>query len=127
MLYEVITAFSVPARCVINATGVWADGLRQMDRPGRGALIRPSQGVHLVVDADFLPGSVALLVPDTEDGRVLFVIPWYGKLVIGTTDTPRDDLPLEPRALETEIDFILDTAARYLSRPPTRADRNNFV
>ncbi len=115
-------AFSVPARCVINATGVWADGLRRMDQPGRGALIRPSQGVHLVVDADFLPGSDALLVPDTEDGRVLFVIPWYGKLVIGTTDTPRDDLPLEPRALETEIDFILDTAARYLSRPPARTD-----
>jgi len=115
-------AFSVPARCVINATGVWADGLRQMDRPGSGMLIRPSQGVHLVVDADFLPGADALLVPDTEDGRVLFVIPWYGKLVIGTTDTPRDDLPLEPRALETEIDFILETAARYLSRPPRRED-----
>ena len=114
--------FRIPARCVINATGVWADGLRQMDRPGKRALIRPSQGVHLVVDADFLPGADALLVPDTEDGRVLFVIPWFDKLVIGTTDTPRDELPLEPRALEAEIDFILATAARYLARPPGRDD-----
>ena len=112
----------VPARSVINATGVWADGLRQMDRPGKAGLIRPSQGVHLVVDADFLPGSDALLVPDTEDGRVLFVIPWFGKLVIGTTDTPRDELPLEPRALDAEIDFILDTASRYLARAPRRED-----
>ncbi|MCB1908985.1 MAG: glycerol-3-phosphate dehydrogenase/oxidase [Rhodocyclaceae bacterium] len=119
---------AIPARCVINATGVWADGLRRMDLPGSRALIRPSQGVHLVVDADFLPGSDALLVPDTADGRVLFVIPWLGKLVIGTTDTPRDELPLEPRPLQAEIDFILDTAARYLARAPRREDvRSTFA
>ncbi len=114
--------FPISSRCVINATGVWADGLRGLDQPGRRTMIRPSQGVHLVVDADFLAGEDALLVPETDDGRVLFVIPWYGKLVIGTTDTPRDDLPLEPRALESEIDFILDTAGRYLSRAPGRGD-----
>ncbi|MCB1887327.1 MAG: glycerol-3-phosphate dehydrogenase/oxidase [Rhodocyclaceae bacterium] len=114
--------FSIAARSVINATGVWADELRGLDQPGRRAIIRPSQGVHLVVDADFLAGDDALLVPETDDGRVLFVIPWYGKLVIGTTDTPRDDLPLEPRALESEIDFILDTAGRYLTRAPGRGD-----
>lgn len=114
--------FSIRARAVINATGVWADTVRGLDQPGRRALIRPSQGVHLVVDADFLAGDNALLVPETDDGRVLFVIPWYGKLVIGTTDTPRDDLPLEPRALESEIDFILDTAGRYLARGPRRED-----
>ncbi|MCB1955531.1 MAG: glycerol-3-phosphate dehydrogenase/oxidase [Rhodocyclaceae bacterium] len=113
---------SIRARAVINATGVWADTVRSLDQPGRRALIRPSQGVHLVVDGDFLAGDNALLVPETDDGRVLFVIPWYGKLVIGTTDTPRDDLPLEPRALESEIDFILDTAGRYLARPPRRED-----
>ena len=114
--------YEIPARSVINATGVWADGLRAMDRPGARQLIRPSQGVHLVVDAHFLPGENALLVPHTEDDRVLFVIPWLGKLLIGTTDTPRDELPLEPAALESEIDYILETAGRYLTRQPGRAD-----
>lgn len=114
--------FEIGARSVINATGVWADGLRALDRPGRRPLIRPSQGVHLVVDADFMPGDTALLVPHTEDGRVLFAIPWLGKLLLGTTDTPRDDLPLEPRALDAEIDFILHTAGQYLAAGPGRGD-----
>lgn len=114
--------FEVPARTVINATGVWADGLRALDLPGSKTLIRPSQGVHLVVDSDFLPGNNALLVPHTTDDRVLFVIPWQGKLLLGTTDTPRDEMPLEPRALESEIDYILETAARYLARAPRRSD-----
>lgn len=112
----------VSARVVINATGVWADQLRGFERPGVKPLLRPSQGVHVVVDAEFLPGSNALLVPETPDGRVLFVIPWQGKILIGTTDTARNDLPLEPAPLAGEIAFILETAGRYLTRKPTRAD-----
>ncbi len=112
----------VSARVVINATGVWADRLRAFERPGVAPLLRPSQGVHVVVDAGFLPGSDALLVPQTPDGRVLFVIPWQGKVLIGTTDTARSDLPLEPAPLAGEIEFILETAGRYLTRRPTRAD-----
>ncbi len=118
--------YAVRARCVVNATGVWVDALRQLDGAalGRsvGPVVAPSQGVHVVVDRDFLPGEHALLVPKTADGRVLFAVPWLGKLVLGTTDTPRSDLPREPRPLRAELDFILGEAARYLARAPTRAD-----
>ncbi len=110
------------ARSVINATGVWADTLRRFERPTLSALMRPSQGVHLVVDRRFLPGATAMLVPETPDGRVLFLIPWRDKVLIGTTDTVRQDCPLEPEPLEGEVDFILATAARYLEEPPSRAD-----
>lgn len=116
------------ARVVINATGVWADGVRRLERPLARPLLKPSQGVHLVVDADFLPGKDALLVPETADGRVLFVIPWEGKVLIGTTDSPRADLPLEPEPLAGEIDFILSAVRPYLVRSPARADlRSVFV
>ena len=81
-----------------------------------------SQGIHLVFDRSFLKGDTALMVPKTSDGRVLFVIPWHGHAVAGTTDTPVDAPSLEPRPLDEEIEFILETAGRYLSRPPSRED-----
>lgn len=112
----------VAAKVVINAGGVWSDAVRRLARPAVAPLLRPSQGVHLVVGRDFLPGDDALLVPRTSDGRVLFMIPWRGRVLLGTTDTSRPDLPLEPAPLPGEVDFLLDTAARYLQRPPTRAD-----
>lgn len=114
--------YPVLARCVVNATGVWVDALRQQDTPQAQPMVAPSQGVHLVVDADFLPGDHALLVPKTADGRVLFAVPWLGRLILGTTDTPRSDAPREPQAQEAEIAFILREAGRALRRPPTRAD-----
>jgi glycerol-3-phosphate dehydrogenase len=114
------------ARCVVNATGVWVDHIRDLDRdegaPQRPRLVAPSQGVHLVVDRAFLPGDHALLVPKTDDGRVLFAVPWLGKTVLGTTDTPRDTAPLEPEPLADEVAFILREAARYLARAPQRSD-----
>jgi len=117
---------TLKARCVVNATGVWVDALRQQDAATTGspvaALVAPSQGAHLVVDQDFLPGEHALIVPRTSDGRVLFAVPWLGKLVLGTTDTPRRDLPLEPRPFSSEVDFILSEAGRYLSRAPRAQD-----
>jgi glycerol-3-phosphate dehydrogenase len=113
---------TVRARCVVNATGVWVDEVRRMDREPRGDLVSPSQGVHLVVDRDFLPGDHAVLVPKTADGRVLFAVPWLGKTLLGTTDTPRRDVPLEPEPFREEIEFILGEASRYLARAPTRAD-----
>jgi glycerol-3-phosphate dehydrogenase len=116
----------VRARCVVNATGIWVDALRDMDRepdqPQRPPLVAPSQGVHLVVDRAFWPGGHALLVPKTQDGRVLFAVPWLGKTILGTTDTPRDEVQAEPRALRAEVDFILGEAARYLERAPRRED-----
>jgi len=110
------------ARCVINATGVWVDSVRRMDRAPRGELVAPSQGVHLVVERDFLPGGHAILVPKTRDGRVLFAVPWLGKVILGTTDTPRSDLAQEPEPFREEIDFILGEASRYLARAPARGD-----
>jgi glycerol-3-phosphate dehydrogenase len=109
-------------RCVVNATGVWVDAIRRMDRAGRADLIAPSQGVHLVVERSFLPGEHAILVPRTADGRVLFAVPWLGRVILGTTDTPRKDLAAEPAPFADEVAFILGEAARYLERAPTRDD-----
>ncbi len=111
----------VPGRCVINATGVWVDRLRRLDAPAASDLVTPSQGVHLVVDRDCFPSSSAMLVPKTADGRVLFAVPWLGKVILGTTDTPRTDLPLEPRPFDTEVEFILAEAGRRLAAPLSRA------
>ena len=118
--------FSVSAGCVINATGVWVDTIRDMDADVGAArklpIVAPSQGVHLVVDRSFLPTDHALLIPKTEDGRVLFAVPWLGKTVLGTTDTPRDDAVAEPSPFNDEVEFILREAGKYLSKRPTRAD-----
>ena len=114
--------YDLQARTVINATGVFADEVLQMDEPGARPTIRPSQGVHLVLDAAFLNSTSALMIPKTADGRVLFALPWHGKVLVGTTDTPLNDHSLEPQALETEINFILQTAGSYLQKAPTRAD-----
>ncbi len=114
--------FELKAHVVINATGVFADSLRLMDDPESRPIIRASQGVHIVLDADFLPGDSAIMVPHTDDGRVLFAIPWLGKVVVGTTDTPRDEIDVEPRPLPEEIDFLLRHCARYMTRDPTPAD-----
>jgi glycerol-3-phosphate dehydrogenase len=114
--------FTIKAGLVINATGVFADSIARMDNPGAEPSLRPSQGVHLVLDKSFLGGDSAIMIPKTDDGRVLFAIPWYGKVVVGTTDTPLDEISLEPSALQKEIDFILATAGRYLVRPPEKKD-----
>jgi glycerol-3-phosphate dehydrogenase len=119
-------AYDIKARCVINATGVWVDELRQQDGEAIGrpvkAMVAPSQGLHVVVDRDFLPGGHALMVPKTSDGRVLFGVPWLGKVILGTTDTPRHDLPDEPRPFKEELEFILRESARYLTKAPQRSD-----
>ena len=118
--------FTVRAACVVNATGVWVDELRRQDAEAMHRDVRPmvapSQGVHAVVDREFLPGNHALMVPKTADGRVLFGVPWMGKLILGTTDTPRGDLPREPRPFREELDLILSEAGRYLARAPRRED-----
>ncbi|MFM7136167.1 MAG: FAD-dependent oxidoreductase [Planctomycetota bacterium] len=117
---------TVAARCVVNATGVWVDSVRRFDEPSAATMVTPSQGAHLVVDRDFFPGERALIVPKTSDGRVLFAVPWLGKVILGTTDTPVGDvrgaLQREPRPLAEEVDFILTEAARYLARPPGPGD-----
>lgn len=114
--------FEVRARAVINATGVFTDAVRDFDEPGTPRMVVASQGAHLVFDKKFLPGSTALMVPKTDDGRVLFAIPWHGRLIVGTTDREVPETSLEPRALPEEIDFLLEHAGRYLDPAPQRAD-----
>jgi len=112
----------IGGRVVINATGVFVDHVIRMDEPEAQDIIQPSQGVHIVLDKKFLPGDSAIMVPKTDDGRVLFAVPWNDKVVVGTTDTPIDKVSLEPRALEEEVQFILNHAAQYLTEDPTRED-----
>jgi glycerol-3-phosphate dehydrogenase len=112
----------VRARVVVNATGAWTDTLRRVDDPASEPLIRPSQGVHIVLDRRFHPGDAAIMVPHTDDGRVLFAIPWHDRVVVGTTDTPVAAAPLEPRPLPEEIEFLLVHAARYLTEDPRPED-----
>jgi glycerol-3-phosphate dehydrogenase len=114
--------YEIRGRVVINATGVFTDAILQMDNPGAGRMITPSQGIHLVLDKEFLPGDSAIMVPHTDDGRVLFAVPWHGKVVVGTTDTPVSEATLEPRALDEEVEFILKHAARYMTKDPQRED-----
>ncbi len=116
------SGFDLKAGLVINATGVFVDEVLRMDHPVNKRTIRPSQGVHLVFDGSFLGSNSALMIPKTDDGRVLFAIPWYDKVVAGTTDTPLDTITLEPKALEEEIAFILHTAGKYMTRQPKRSD-----
>ena len=115
-------ALRVAAKVVVNATGPFADNLRQLADPDEPRLIAPSQGIHLVFDGAFLPGPSAIMVPHTRDGRVMFAIPWHGHTVVGTTDTPIAAPSLEPTPLDSEIAFVLETAGQYLHRAPTRAD-----
>jgi glycerol-3-phosphate dehydrogenase len=114
--------YDIKAKMVVNATGVFADKILQMDKPDAPKSIQPSQGIHLVLDKSFLGGKDALMIPKTSDGRVLFAVPWLDKIVVGTTDTLRDKPKLEPEALSKEIDFILETAEGYLSNAPSRKD-----
>jgi glycerol-3-phosphate dehydrogenase len=113
---------TLPAKVVINATGPFTDSVRKMADPGCREMVAASQGAHLVFDGSFLRSDTAIMVPKTSDGRVLFVIPWHGHAVAGTTDTPIPEATLDPQAQEQEIDFILETASEYLTRPPKRED-----
>jgi glycerol-3-phosphate dehydrogenase len=110
------------SRVVVNATGVFTDEVRRLDDPGAGESVRPSQGIHLVLDRSFLGGDTAVMIPKTEDGRVLFLIPWKNRLLLGTTDTEGVETSLHPRPLAEEIDYLLRHAAGYLEKVPTHDD-----
>ena len=118
--------YEVKSKVVINATGVFTDLVMNMDNPQHKQMISPSQGIHLVVDKEFLPGNTGIMIPRTDDGRVLFAVPWHNKIVLGTTDTPiktKDTSSwLEPVPFKEEIDFILSHIGRYLSKDPQLRD-----
>ncbi|MGB7190082.1 MAG: glycerol-3-phosphate dehydrogenase/oxidase, partial [Acidobacteriaceae bacterium] len=113
---------SSKARVVVNATGIFSDAVRRMADPDAPAMIAPSQGIHLVFDKSFLNGGAAIMVPHTSDGRLMFAIPWHGHTLVGTTDTPIAAPSYEPRPFEQEIEFLLETAGRYLRKAPRRED-----
>ena len=110
------------AKCIINATGPFCDAIRKLDRPEAIRLVTASQGIHLVLPKDFFPGDTALIVPKTRDGRVMFIIPWHDHVLLGTTDTPIPNATEEPKAIDEEVNFLLDTAAEYLQTRPNRND-----
>jgi glycerol-3-phosphate dehydrogenase len=114
--------YKIKAKAVINATGVFVDQVLKMDNPGARDVVKPSQGVHLVLDRKFMNGTDALMIPKTSDGRVLFAVPWHNRLVVGTTDVEKQVAELEPHAEEDEIEYILETAGRYLDCPPRKED-----
>lgn len=113
---------TVKAHVVVNAAGIFADDVRRLADPEAASMIAPSQGIHLVFAREFLAGETAIMVPHTSDGRVLFAIPWHEHTVVGTTDTAIQEPSYNPLPFEEEVQFILDTAAQYLSRPPKRSD-----
>ena len=112
----------IPSRVVINATGVFVDRVIQMDEPEARDQVKPSQGIHLVMKHSFLKGEEALMVPKTSDGRVLFAVPWHNHVVVGTTDVEKHEALLEPVAEKAEVDYIIETAGRFMEQPPTRGD-----
>ena len=114
--------YTVKAKTVINAAGIFVDEVMQMDKPDMPKMVVPSQGVHLVLDMKFLQSDYAIMVPKTSDGRVLFAVPWHDKVVVGTTDIQRPVADSEPKPLDEEIDFILSTAGLYMNPAPTRKD-----
>jgi glycerol-3-phosphate dehydrogenase len=114
--------YTIQAKAVLNATGVFVDDILRMDDPNAKDIVRPSQGVHLVLDKEFVPGDHAIMIPKTSDGRVLFAIPWHDKVVVGTTDIQKEKAELEPIALKEEVDFILETVGRFLKKAPKRSD-----
>jgi glycerol-3-phosphate dehydrogenase len=110
------------AKAVFNAAGVWVDAIRRLADGNASPLITVSRGSHIVLDRRFMPGESGLMIPKTPDGRVLFGIPWHGRLIVGTTDVPVDGPAWDPKPSESEIEFILETARGYLSTPPSRND-----
>ncbi|MET2986469.1 glycerol-3-phosphate dehydrogenase/oxidase [Aureibaculum conchae] len=114
--------YELNAKLVINATGVFTDEVLKMDNKNARDFVRPSQGIHLVLDKSFLPGDDAIMIPKTDDGRVLFLVPWHDKVVVGTTDTVLDSHSLEPKPLSEEVDFILETTNRYLTKKVSQKD-----
>ena len=114
--------YQLKGKVVINATGAFSDNLRLLDNQQAKPMIAPSQGVHMVLDKSFLPGDTAIMIPQTDDGRVLFAIPWHDCVVVGTTDTPVNQILTEPVPFDEEIEFLVSHAARYLTKDPVQSD-----
>lgn len=114
--------YTVAGKIFINATGVFADDIRRMETPGLANTVLPSQGAHLVLPSKFLPGGNAMIIPKSEDGRVVFLIPWKGRTVVGTTDHPVTTTEVDPVPQDEEVEMLLEHAQQYLALPVSRSD-----
>jgi glycerol-3-phosphate dehydrogenase len=114
--------YEAKAKVVINATGVFTDSILKMDEEHSDSLLTISQGIHIVLDRKFLPSKTAILIPRTDDKRVLFAVPWHDKVIVGTTDTPVKNATAEPAATQEEIDFVLHHIQKYLTKDPGYSD-----
>lgn len=114
--------YKLKSKVVINATGAFSDHIRHLDDKTSLPIIAPSRGSHIVLPKEFLPCGTAILIPHTEDGRILFLVPWHDKVLLGTTDVAVSKVDLEPSAHKKEIAFLLKHAAKYLTREPTFDD-----
>lgn len=119
---ETSLQYEFKSKAVVNATGVFVNDILEMDDRDKPPLVRPSQGAHVVVDRSFLKSDEAIMIPETSDGRVMFAVPWHSKVILGTTDLPVGAVSLDPKPMEEEVDYILETAGKYLVRQPRRAD-----
>ena len=115
-------SYEVKAKAVVNATGVFTDSILKMDDAKADDLVAMSQGIHIVLDREFLPSGTAIMIPRTDDKRVLFAVPWHDKIIVGTTDTPVNNASPEPKAMEEEIEFVLHHIQKYLTKDPDRSD-----
>ncbi len=114
--------YQIKAKGVINACGIFSDEIRKMDEKEAEKRILTSQGSHIILDRSFMKSNTAIMVPHTDDGRVLFIVPWKNHLVVGTTDLNIDKPMLEPKPFEEEIEFLLEHAGKYLIKDPKRED-----
>ena len=114
--------YEIKAKAVINATGIFSDSIAKLDDKNAEPLISPSQGIHLVFDKEFLLSDTAIMIPRTDDGRVLFAVPWHNKIIVGTTDTPVSSASVEPIAMKEEIHFVMQHIHRYLKKDPSYKD-----
>jgi glycerol-3-phosphate dehydrogenase len=119
---ETGATFECQAKAVINSTGIFSDIVRRMDDPETKPVIAVSQGSHVVLPREFLPGEAAMMIPRTSDGRVLFAIPWHDAIVVGTTDDPVPEAMYEPRAMPEERTFLIGHIERFLRRKPSTGE-----
>ncbi|CAF1935650.1 unnamed protein product [Brassica napus] len=113
--------FDSYAKVVVNAAGPFCDSIRKMVDEDTKPMICPSSGVHIVLPDYYSPEGMGLIVPKTKDGRVVFMLPWLGRTVAGTTDSNTSITPL-PEPHEDEIQFILDAISDYLNIKVRRTD-----
>eukprot|EP00276_Gloeochaete_wittrockiana_P003040 CAMPEP_0184660406 /NCGR_PEP_ID=MMETSP0308-20130426/33776_1 /TAXON_ID=38269 /ORGANISM="Gloeochaete witrockiana, Strain SAG 46.84" /LENGTH=569 /DNA_ID=CAMNT_0027100967 /DNA_START=15 /DNA_END=1721 /DNA_ORIENTATION=- len=108
------TTFDVHAKVVINACGPFVDTVRELDKASAAPMVQPSAGVHIVLPEHYCPPQLGLIIPKTNDKRVLFCLPWEGSVIAGTTDSPAS-LAYEPLATQNDVDWILKELSGYLS------------